>query len=165
MPQAAESIEYPIIATRAQFVEACRSLLGVPWLHQGRSSAGVDCVGLITIPAIELGLLERENDVANYQRGPKGDRLDVLLHQHGVRLRNWKDAQPADILAIKYQSEPQHVMVVTRPWHPEWGFQVVHSFGSTELGGSVIEHRLDSVWLKSHRAKVHAAFRIRGIGD
>ena len=155
----------PVIATREQYVAECRKLLKVKWLHQGRSAAGVDCLGLLVLPAIQLGLMDPADDVANYHRGPKGNGLDVLLHKHCCRLKHWKDAQPGDVLAIKYQDQPQHVMVITRAWHREWGFDVIHSFGSTQTGGGVIEHRLDRLWLDSHRAKVHAGFSIRGIGD
>jgi hypothetical protein len=155
----------PIIATRAQYVTACRKLLNVRWLHQGRSAGGVDCVGLLVLPAIDLGLVAQADDVTNYERGPKGGRLDALLHAHCTRLRKWRDACVGDILAIKYHDQPQHVMVVTRCWHAEWGFDVIHSFGSTEAGGGVIEHRLDHLWLRSHRATIHAAFHLRGLGD
>jgi hypothetical protein len=164
MPQAAEQSS-PIIATRAAFVAECRALLGVRWQHQGRTEKGIDCVGALVLPAIKLGILTPDQDVSNYQRGPKGDALDVMLHKHCRRLANWKEAKEADILAIKYEDQPQHVMVVTRPWNPAWGFHVIHAFGNAEMPGSVIEHRLDSLWLNSHRARIHAGFKIKGIGD
>lgn len=163
-PQVADTPE-PILATRADYVAACRALLGVRWLHQGRSEMGVDCVGLLVVPAIRVGLMSGDVATPDYLRGPKGDRLDVLLHEHGRRLADWQEARPGDVLAIKYSEQPQHVCVVTRPWNPEWGFHIIHAFGSTEGGGSVIEHRLDRSWLDSHRAKIHAAFSFRGIGD
>lgn len=163
-PQVAETTEEPILATRDAYVAACRALLDTPWLHQGRSDAGVDCVGLLVVPAIRVGLMREDVVTPDYQRGPKGDRLDALLHEHGRRLADWHAALPGDVLAIKYQTAPQHVCVVTRPWHPEWGFHIIHAYGSTEFGGSVVEHRLDRSWLDSHRARIHAAFSFRGIG-
>lgn len=162
-PQVAETTESPILATRAAYVAACRALLGVRWVHQGRSPQGVDCVGLIVLPAIQVGLITADVATPDYQRGPKGDRLDQLLHEYGRRLPDWHEARPGDVLAVKYYDQPQHVMVITREWRQNWGFHVIHSFGSTEGGGGVIEHRLDSTWLKSHRAKIHAAFQFRGI--
>lgn len=157
--------EEPILATRAAYVAACRALLTVRWVHQGRSEMGVDCVGLLVVPAIQVGLMAADVATPDYQRGPKGDRLDQLLHQHGRRLARWQDAQLGDVLALKYYDQPQHVCVVTRAWREGWGFQIIHAFGSTEGGGGVIEHRLDNTWLKSHRAKIHAAFSFRGIGE
>ena len=161
MPQAAEQTT---IATRAQFVEECRRLLGVRWQHQGRSEKGVDCVGLLVVPAIKLGILTPDQDMADYQRAPHGDRLDCLLHQHCQRLPDWKEAREGDILAIKYFQQPQHVMVVTRPYDQRWGFHVIHAFGNEQMPGSVVEHRLDQNWLQSHRARVHAGFSIKGVG-
>ncbi|MGH9769561.1 MAG: NlpC/P60 family protein [Blastocatellia bacterium] len=163
MPQVADNS--PIIATRAEFVAECRRLLSVPWRHQGRSEKGVDCVGLLVLPAIRLGILRPDQDVNNYQRAPHGDRLDCLLHQHCRRLGDWKEAKEADILAIKYFNQPQHVMVVTGPYDPRWGWYVIHAFGNDAMPGKVIEHRLDGNWLKSHRARIHAAFHIKGVGD
>jgi len=154
----------PIIATRAQFVAECRKLLGARWQHQGRMENGVDCVGLLVVPALRLGILKVGDDKSDYQRNAQNDRLDCLLHYHCRRLPDWREARPADVLAIKYKEHLQHVMVVTQAHDPRWGFHIIHSFGSTEMGGGVVEHRLDDVWLKSHRARIHAAFQIRGVG-
>lgn len=164
MPLDAETIEenpQSAIATREAFVAECRRLLGVRWLHQGRSAAGVDCIGLLVVPAITLGILAPEDDVANYARQPDGEQLSSLLHTHCRRLAQSSAAQPADILAIKFADQPQHVAVVTRV--TQWGFYIIHAFGNSELGGSVIEHLLDHRWLKSHRARIHAAFQIKGV--
>lgn len=167
MPQFAEPTteETPqsAICSREAFVTECRKFLGVRWLHQGRSDRGIDCVGLLVVPSIALGILTPDQDVANYPRQPEGEQLAALLHQHCRRLADWKAAQPADILAIKFSDQPQHVAIVTAPHHPQWGFHVIHAFGNSEMGGSVIEHRLDDVWLKSHRARIHAAFSIKGL--
>lgn len=162
MPQVAEQTQ--IRATRAAFVAECRRLLGVRWQHQGRTGQGIDCVGLLVLPAIKLGIMAPDEDVADYERAPHGDRLDCLLHQHCRRLGDWQEAQMADILAVKYFDQPQHVLVVTRPYHPEWGFDVIHAFGNDEMPGEVVEHRLDDSWLQSHRARIHAGFQIKGIG-
>lgn len=160
MPQVAEETIEPV-CTREAFVAECRKFLGVRWLHQGRSANGVDCVGLLVVPATALGILTPEQDVANYPRQPDGEQLSGLLHQHCRRLSTPADAQPGDILAIKFADQPQHVAVVTR--NTQWGPYILHAFGNSEMGGSVIEHLLDGRWLKSHRAKIHAAFSIRGV--
>ncbi|MBL8186597.1 MAG: hypothetical protein JNK38_01245 [Acidobacteria bacterium] len=164
MPQFAEpTITTESIATRDAFLAECRSFLGVKWQHQGRSEQGIDCVGLLIVPAIRLQILQPNQDVTNYPRQPDGEQLSALLHQHCRRLLDWKTAQIADILAIKFADQPQHVAIVTAPYHSQWGFHVIHAFGNSEMGGSVIEHRLDDVWLKSHRARIHAAFSIKGV--
>lgn len=38
------------------FVTAARGFIGAPWVHQGRSERGMDCVGLIVLSARAIGL-------------------------------------------------------------------------------------------------------------
>lgn len=38
------------------FVAAARSLLDVPWAHQGRTDRGVDCVGLVVLSLRAVGI-------------------------------------------------------------------------------------------------------------
>ena len=38
------------------FLEAARGWLGVAWRHQGRSRAGIDCIGLVVMAARVCGL-------------------------------------------------------------------------------------------------------------
>ena len=154
------------MATRQEYIDECRKYLGVRWQHQGRSDKGLDCAGLLIVPAITLGILQPEQNVADYGRTPHDDTLTRLLHQHCRRLGHWRDAQPGDILAIKYAApHPHHLMVVTRSYNPSWGFYVIHAYGSTEAGGGVVEHRVDERWLRSVRGSVHAAYHINGIVD
>ena len=42
--------------TAEAFVAAARSLLGVPWVHQGRTERGVDCVGLVVLSLRAVGI-------------------------------------------------------------------------------------------------------------
>lgn len=66
-----------------RFIKVARSYLGVPWVHQGRSRTGLDCVGLIVISARNCGL-----DVpmlANYGRTPDYRQLKRELMKFGSR--------------------------------------------------------------------------------
>lgn len=124
----------------------------------------MDCAGLLIVPAIELGILGPGDNVADYGRTPIDDTLTRLLHQHCTRLAHWKDSQPGDVLAIRYaEPQPHHLMVVTKGYNPEWGLHVIHSYGNTEAGGAVVEHRIDERWLKSVRGTIHAAYHIKGV--
>lgn len=163
-PRAVAQMTDAIIATREQYVAAAREFLGVRWQHQGRSAQGVDCVGLLVVPAIRLGVLTPGQDVTDYSRQQDGSQLAALLHRHCRRLPHWREASPGDILALRYADQPQHVAIVTRAWDARWGFKVLHAYGNDAIGGQVIEHRLDADWLRSHRAEIHAAFAIRGLG-
>lgn len=66
------------------FVEAARKYIGVPWIHQGRSKIGIDCVGLIVLSARDCGL-----DVpmlADYGRSPNFSRVKRELMRFGSRV-------------------------------------------------------------------------------
>lgn len=38
------------------FITAARGFLGVPWVHQGRTERGMDCVGLIVLSMRAIGI-------------------------------------------------------------------------------------------------------------
>lgn len=38
------------------FVAAAREFIGVPWVHQGRTERGMDCVGLVVLSARAVGI-------------------------------------------------------------------------------------------------------------
>ena len=44
--------------SRTDLVKQARTYIGVPWRHMGRNRAGVDCVGLITCVAYDLGITD-----------------------------------------------------------------------------------------------------------
>lgn len=62
------------MATRVDIVERARDWLDVRWQHQGRTRHGVDCVGLIAVVALDLGLIA-ELPPPNYPRRPNGSFL------------------------------------------------------------------------------------------
>ncbi len=55
------------------FIQAARSYLTLPWLHQGRNRAGVDCVGLIIAAAADIGI--EIGDSLGYRRTPDPERF------------------------------------------------------------------------------------------
>jgi len=59
---------------KAEFVEAARSYLGVPFRHLGRNRNGLDCVGLVLCAAHDVGLLGGI-DYTTYDRIPDGKML------------------------------------------------------------------------------------------
>jgi hypothetical protein len=42
--------------TRAEIIERARTFVGLPWRHQGRTAAGLDCVGLVIAVGSSFGL-------------------------------------------------------------------------------------------------------------
>lgn len=55
---------------RIEIVEAARSYLGVRWVHEGRSRAGMDCIGLVCRVGTDLGV--EYEDMKGYDRVPNG---------------------------------------------------------------------------------------------
>lgn len=144
-----------MIATPEQFVEAARAYLGAPWLHQGRSRQGIDCVGLLICAAADCGIIEPTPDLQTYNREGDGVQMPALLREYCVLLREEAGFEPGDIVSIKYVEHPQHLVIVTRP--TRWGPMIIHA----DSNHGVIAHRLDDLWLRSHRARVHGVFRLK----
>ncbi len=138
-----------------KFIEAARGFLGTPYLHQGRTAAGLDCAGLLIASAEAAGLLEPgDAPPADYGRDPDG-RMADLLRRFCRRRAGLEEVQPGDILSIRYADLPQHLMIVedlTR-----WGPRVLHALNPH----GVIAHRLSEAWLVSHRARLAGVYQIR----
>ena len=129
---------------RAQIVATARTWLGVPFQHQGRSRAGVDCAGLLMAVAAERGLPVLE--VTNYGRMPNPRRMGEELARQMDRIAVGQ-AGPGDALWLAWREQPQHLAIVT-----ELG--IVHAYESI---GRVVEQPLDQTW----RGRVRGAFRFR----
>lgn len=65
--------------TGQQIVEAARSLVNLPYVHQGRSAnTGADCVGFLKLVAEKLGYPYEISDSVTYKRKPS--YKDLLTH-------------------------------------------------------------------------------------
>jgi cell wall-associated NlpC family hydrolase len=131
--------------TRQDIVAAARGYLGVRWHHQGRSKAGVDCLGLVVVVAHELGLSTA--DSTDYGRLPDGMRLRNELARHLEFVRG--PGEPGDVLLFRFERRPMHVGIVS-------DIGLIHAFANLR---KVVEHRLDDAW----RARVVSAFRFPGV--
>lgn len=120
--------------TGQDIVNAARVYLGVRWLHQGRSPAGLDCIGLVLRVAQDLGL-PCPDVVADYGRTPHGQRLMQGLAQYLQRVPV-DEAMPGDVLLMQIEALPHHVAIFTDAGiiHAAAGFR------------RVVEHGFDEVW-------------------
>lgn len=132
------------MTTRQQIVDEARSYIGCRWHHQGRSRAGVDCVGLVIRVAHALGL--SDFDIADYSRQPDPAMMRALLALH---MEPVGQPQIGDVLLMKFEREPQHVAIVT-----DQG--IIHAYAQTRR---VVEHRLDSLW----KSRIVGAYQFKGI--
>jgi len=93
-------------ATRAEIVAAARALDGARWRHQGRSPAGVDCVGLVVLVCRGLGLSDYDSTV--YGRDPDPTRFLGHFTEGGATRINPRDAQDGDLIIFHQAGYPCH---------------------------------------------------------
>jgi cell wall-associated NlpC family hydrolase len=138
--------------TPEHVVAAARAYLGVRWHHQGRSRAGLDCIGLIVRVAHDLGLSLA--DVHGYGRHPDGDRLLAGLRTHCVE-RSGAAPAPGMVALMRFDIDPQHLAIVV-PYAVDSGLAIVHALAPARR---VVEHRLDA----AHLASIVALFDLPGV--
>lgn len=119
------------------FIELARSWVGVPWHHQGRSRAGVDCAGLPECVLREAGLLPAEyRERANYGRMPVHGELLAAFQR-------WCEPAPGPeagtVLTIRWprMPGPSHVAICTGP-------TIIHAYRENT---GVVEHGYRGRWI------------------
>lgn len=139
----------------ARVVQRARELaaLKVPFVHQGRSLQGIDCVGALAY------ILEYEGDVkSDYPRDPVNGELEtyitaaigepILEVSRAHPLRDGSLLQVGDILSMQYAGPIRHVGIVL-PYINQrdnpGGLSIVHTDSQVER---VTEHILDFKWLR-----------------
>lgn len=146
------------MAERREVIAAARGWLGVRWRHQGRSRAGVDCVGLLIVVARQLDLMPPadldaiEGGLAGYSRYPRGGLLNFYCRRH---LAPVDEPQPGDVLLFAIDGQPQHLGLVGE--HPAGAQSLIHAYA---LGPRrVVETVLDQPW----RRRIVGAFALPGV--
>lgn len=134
-----------MVELREIIVSTARGYLGVPYMHQGRTRHGLDCVGLVLMVAHDLNL--SDFDIDHYSRVPSGRMMVRKINEQCSRLK-LSEIKPGDLLHIAYEKQPQHLALVTDKG-------MIHA---DNLRG-VVEHRLDDGW----RLKVRGAYRLPGV--
>lgn len=108
------------MVTRKDWIDNLRSFEGVKFLHQGRTRNGVDCVGLITASALELGLHRTASmEITGYANVPDHrlftnklpQYLDEVSYNRLQPIR--QQAKPGDIFVfwIERRGIPRHLAV------------------------------------------------------
>lgn len=141
------------MTTRPEIIAAAREMIGVPWVHQGRSERGLDCGGLL-VTAIAKRFALTDADVVGYDRMPDGKTLKAICDEHMMPIRI-DEIQPADVvLMIGPMRRPQHLALVTD--YPWGGLAILHAAADH---GKVIEHRLNANLAR----RIVAAYRLPGV--
>jgi hypothetical protein len=133
--------------TTARDVIACaRQFIGVRFAHQGRSTAGLDCLGLLILTAQRLGLRFDDDavdalDIPNYGTRPDTLLLKQKLDTHLIPIP-LRDLSVADVVVLKIDGLPQHLALITDyPMQGELG--MIHAYAPAR---QVVEHRYDAHW-------------------
>ncbi len=122
------------MVSRNQIVEQARSYLGVPFVHQGRSRRGLDCVGLVIRVAKDFELSNYQ-EIA-YDRRPDG-RLISVLREHLVRKFPSDAFLPGDVVAFRLPKYPCHVAIYSG------NGRIIHALAGNR---KVVEHVIDQRW-------------------
>lgn len=134
----------------ADYASRARSMLNVPFLHQGRDANGIDCIGLLAY-AFEYPA----EKIPPYPRDPYNGQLErqltAVLGVPALRCtaRGCPAAAlaPGSVLALAYARHTRHVALVLR--HPAYDvLSIIHTDSTL---GKVTEHILDVKWLRRIR--------------
>lgn len=138
--------------TAADVVSAARSLLGVPWRHQGRTNAAVDCLGLLVMVARQLGC--PAPDDAAYGRIPDGEQLLAEMRRWMLAEPVGTPARPGHIVSLRVGLNPHHAGIVSQ--YRYGGLSLIHG---DSKAGEVTEHRLTRKWA----ADIVELYRLPGV--
>lgn len=93
-----------------RIIAFAKSKLDMPYLHQGRTDAGYDCVGLLVAALADQGAID--NVPPDYGRIPEGQSLIRAIDDSNT-VDKYDPAvtplQEGDILIFRINKDPQHV--------------------------------------------------------
>lgn len=118
-------------------VEIARSLLGVPWLHQGRDpTVGIDCICMCALSyEVPLDLIP-----ADYSRDPHDKLLTRELHRwFGQPVSD--GPRVGDLIDMAWGRVERHVAIVGD--YRYGGLTIIHT---DSILGEVTEHPFDFKW-------------------
>lgn len=127
---------------RKQIVDAARSYLGAPFVHQGRlREVGIDCAGLLTCVSYDVGL--QDVRITEYSRQPDPRRFRELTNEY-LRPVDFRSLGPGDILTFSILGAEQHYGLLTEV-NPK---RFIHAYESV---GRCVEQELTLPWLRRIR--------------
>lgn len=135
--------------TRLEFVTQARTWLGTPFHHQARlKGVGVDCIGLLTGVAAELGM-DVSNVPSSYSRAPDVDMLFREIAQSG-HLERATEPAPGDVVFFRVFGTPTH-----------FGLMTEHGFMHADASFGVVEVPFDGRW----KSRVIGFYKIKMLED
>lgn len=128
-----------------EFADKLRLLKGTPFVHQGRSKHGLDCIGFAAF-AWDFPL----NEIPAYPRDPiNGELENAMLGLFGPAALTKPIAanmlREGDLVAMQYKGPIRHVGIVLNHLTIPGELSLIHT---DIMIGQVTEHRLDFKWLR-----------------
>lgn len=93
---------------KQKIIDKAREYINTPWLHQGRSKLGVDCVGLIVCVFKDCGITVE--DYTKYHRTPHSEDMLDILNRH-LEKKRLSELEKGDIITIRIRGAIQHVAI------------------------------------------------------
>ena len=141
------------MTTRQDVIKETREWIGTRYKHLGRvKGVSVDCVGLIIGVGRALGL--SGFDTADYSQLPDPVVMKKHLDNELIRIE-LSEAQPGDILWIKWIQSPQHVAIISGR-DDEGNQKMIHAYAEIRR---CAEHAISELW----RQRVVAAYKYKGV--
>ena len=141
---------------RQQIVACARHYIGVRFQHQGRSLAGLDCLGLLFLTAASVGVKLRGQAVRTIDIPDYGRKPDTVLLREKLAMYlqpiPLAEAEMADVVLLNVQGSPQHLAILS-DYPSADALGMIHAYASS---GKVVEHRYDAVWQRQS----YAAYRL-----
>lgn len=117
------------------YAEAARGWIGTRWVHQGRTHAGVDCVGLVIVAARDLGI--ELPDIAGYRRTPDPKKFVNFILEHS-------DPQPKPVVGsvgiFRDGNQPCHLAIFAEK-HGQ--LSMIHAYAPRKV---VMEEPFTHTW-------------------
>jgi cell wall-associated NlpC family hydrolase len=135
---------------REEFIATARGYTGTPFHHQGRlPGVGLDCAGLVFCALEARGY--QVSDVQGYANVPSNGLFASVVLKHCDTI-NQSDVLPGDLMIFAFESEPQHIAIVTE-LNP---VTILHSYAQVR---KVVENHLDATW----QARLRGCYRLKEI--
>ena len=126
-----------------KIIAAARAKIGTPFRHQGRIAQGVvDCAGMLASVADDIGA--DYIDQQGYGTHPSNGQLEAALDAQPCLVRvSLNEMQPADVLAMKFKIDMQHLAIFVgfNPVYQAEG--IIHAWSQAR---KVCEHVLTEEW-------------------
>jgi cell wall-associated NlpC family hydrolase len=136
-----------------KIITIAREWIDVPWVHQGRSRNGVDCIGLFYCVSLELGRPIKMP--SNYTHEPDPKVLMAAMEELFDRVTK-KEMAIGDFVLMRFEDRHnnvsnRHVALVTN-------LGIIHS---AALYRKVTEHGLD----EEFRNRIEMVYRMRRVAE